>query len=169
MVDMVHFAGLVAAGLHPDPVPISDIVTTTLHKTLNGPRSGIRDLLPRPHAPRVNTAVYPGQQGGPLGRVIAAKAVALKLAAEPEFRECQRASVEGAATLASALADGGVPLLTGGTDVHFVVVDLRGWRLNGKAAEERLREIGITVNRCVVPFDHRSPGSTTAAAERKAQ
>jgi glycine hydroxymethyltransferase len=158
MVDMAHFAGLVAAGMYPDPVRFADVVTTTLHKTLNGPRSGM--ILCREElAKKIDSAVFPGQQGGPLEHVIAAKAVALKLAGEEEFRERQRRTVEGAQAVASQLATvaGGVSVLTGGTDVHFVVVDLRESPLDGKQGEDRLASIGITVNRNTIPFDPRPP------------
>jgi glycine hydroxymethyltransferase len=156
MVDMAHFAGLVAARLHPSPVPHADVVTTTLHKTLNGPRSGL--ILSRAeHAKKIDSAIFPGQQGGPLEHVIAAKAVALKLAGEEEFRERQRRTIAGARALAAALVGEGIPVLTGGTDVHFAVVDLRQSELDGKQAEDRLHEIGITVNRNAIPFDPRPP------------
>jgi glycine hydroxymethyltransferase len=158
MVDMAHFAGLVAAGLHPNPVEHADVVTTTLHKTLNGPRSGLI-LCRAEHARKIDSAVFPGQQGGPLEHVIAGKAVALKLAGEEEFRERQWRTVDGAKALARSLreAGGGVRVLTDGTDVHFVVVDLRESELDGKQGEDRLQEIGITVNRNTVPFDPRPP------------
>jgi glycine hydroxymethyltransferase len=158
MVDMAHFAGLVAARLHPNPVPYADVVTTTLHKTLNGPRSGMI-LCREEWAKKIDSAVFPGQQGGPLEHVIAAKAVALKLAGEEEFRERQRRTIDGARALAAELtkAGGGVAVLTGGTDVHFVVVDLRDSPLDGKEGEDRLHSIGVTVNRNTVPFDPRPP------------
>jgi len=158
MVDMAHFAGLVAARLHPNPVPHADVVTTTLHKTLNGPRSGMI-LCREEWAKKIDSAVFPGQQGGPLEHVIAAKAVALKLAGEEEFRERQQRTIEGAKALAAALsrAGGGVSVLTGGTDVHFVVVDLRESPLDGKEGEDRLHSLGVTVNRNTVPFDPRPP------------
>jgi glycine hydroxymethyltransferase len=156
MVDMAHFAGLVAADEHPNPVPYADVVTTTVHKTLGGPRSGMI-LCREEHQKKIDSAVFPGQQGGPLMHVIAAKAVALKIAQSELFRERQRSTREGAAALASALLDGGVNVLTGGTDVHLVLVDLRDSELDGKQAEDRLDEIGITVNRNAVPFDPRPP------------
>jgi glycine hydroxymethyltransferase len=156
MVDMAHFAGLVAAGEHPNPVPYADVVTTTVHKTLGGPRSGMI-LCRQEHQKKIDSAVFPGQQGGPLMHVIAAKAVALKIAQSELFRERQRRTREGAEALASALLDGGVNVLTGGTDVHLVLVDLRDSDLDGKQAEDRLDEIGITVNRNAVPFDPRPP------------
>jgi glycine hydroxymethyltransferase len=156
MVDMAHFAGLVAAGEHPSPVPHADVVTTTVHKTLGGPRSGMI-LCREEYAKKIDSAVFPGQQGGPLMHVIAAKAVALKIAQSEIFRERQRRTCEGAVALADALLDGGVNVLTGGTDVHLVLVDLRDSSLDGQQAEDRLDEIGITVNRNAVPFDPRPP------------
>jgi glycine hydroxymethyltransferase len=156
MVDMAHFAGLVAAGEHPSPVPYADVVTTTIHKTLGGPRSGMI-LCREEWQKKIDSAVFPGQQGGPLMHVIAAKAVALKIAQSELFRERQRRTRAGAAALASALLDGGVNVLTGGTDVHLVLVDLRDSELDGQQAEDRLHEIGITVNRNAVPFDPRPP------------
>jgi glycine hydroxymethyltransferase len=155
-VDMAHFAGLVAAGLHPSPVPHADVVSTTVHKTLGGPRSGMifcREELGK----RIDAAVFPGTQGGPLMHAVAAKAVALRLAATESFRERQRRTVEGAARLAEELLSAGVNVLTGGTDVHLVLVDLRDSDLDGKQAEDRLHEVGITVNRNAVPFDPRPP------------
>ena len=165
MVDMAHFAGLVAAGLHPSPVPHADIVTTTTHKTLGGPRGGL--ILCREElAKKINSAVFPGQQGGPLEHVIAAKAVALKIAASDEFRERQERTLEGSRILAARLsqsdcADAGVRVLTGGTDVHLVLVDLVQSTLDGQQAEDRLHEVGITVNRNAVPFDPRPPMITS--------
>ncbi len=159
MVDMAHFAGLVAAGLHPNPVPYADVVTTTIHKTLCGPRSGMI-LCREEHAKKIDQAVFPGQQGGPLEHVIAAKAVALKIAAGEEFRERQRRTLQGARALAQELLaadDPAVKVLTGGTDVHLVLVDLRDNELDGRQAEDRLHEIGITVNRNAVPNDPRPP------------
>jgi glycine hydroxymethyltransferase len=156
MVDMAHFAGLVAAGEHPSPVPYADVVTTTIHKTLGGPRSGMI-LCREEFQKKIDSAVFPGQQGGPLMHIIAAKAVALKIAQSELFRERQRRTREGAAALASALLDGGVNVLTGGTDVHLVLVDLRESELDGQQAEDRLHEVGITVNRNAVPFDPRPP------------
>jgi len=158
MVDMAHFAGLVAAGLHPSPIPHADVVTTTVHKTLGGPRSGII-LCREEHAKKIDSAVFPGQQGGPLEHVIAAKAVALRIAASEAFRERQERTVAGARAVARELleAGGGVSVLTGGTDVHLVLCDLRESELTGQDAEDRLDEIGITVNRNAVPFDPRPP------------
>jgi glycine hydroxymethyltransferase len=159
MVDMAHFAGLVAADLHPNPVPHADVVTTTIHKTLGGPRSGM--ILCRSElAGKINSAVFPGQQGGPLEHVIAAKAVALRIAAGDAFRERQGRTVAGAKAVAGELMspeDPGIRVLSGGTDVHLVLVDLRNNELNGQEAENRLHEIGITVNRNAVPDDPRPP------------
>jgi glycine hydroxymethyltransferase len=156
MVDMAHFAGLVAAGVHPSPVPYADVVTSTVHKTLGGPRGGLI-LCREEYAKKINSAVFPGQQGGPLEHVIAAKAVAFKIAASPEFRERQERTVAGAQVVAEALLDAGhgINVLTGGTDVHLVLADLRESELDGQQAEDRLHEIGITVNRNAVPFDPR--------------
>ena len=158
VVDMAHFAGLVAAGLHPNPVPYADVVTTTIHKTLGGPRSGMI-LCKEEFAKRINSAVFPGQQGGPLEHAIAAKAVALKIAASEAFKERQERTVGGAKAVAEELlgAGAGVNVLTGGTDVHLVLCDLRESTLDGKQAEDRLAAVGITVNRNAVPFDPRPP------------
>jgi glycine hydroxymethyltransferase len=158
MVDMAHFAGLVAAGLHPSPVPHADVVTTTVHKTLGGPRSGTI-LCREEYAKKIDSAVFPGQQGGPLEHVIAAKAVAFKIAASEEFRERQRRTVDGARAIAEALlgAGHGISVLTGGTDVHLVLADLRASELDGRQAEDRLHQIDITVNRNAVPGDPRPP------------
>jgi glycine hydroxymethyltransferase len=156
MVDMAHFAGLVAAGEHPNPVPHADVVTTTIHKTLCGPRSGM--ILCRSElAQEIDKAVFPGQQGGPLMHTVAAKAVALGIAATEPFRARQRQTIANARALAEGLQAGGVPVLTGGTDVHLVLVDLTPSGLGGKEAEERLEEVGITVNRNAIPFDPRKP------------
>jgi glycine hydroxymethyltransferase len=161
LVDMAHFAGLVAAGLHPNPVPYADVVTTTTHKTLGGPRGGV--ILSRTGlAKKINSAVFPGQQGGPLEHVIAAKAVAFKVAAGEEFKERQQRTLHGARILAGRLladdvAEAGITVLTGGTEVHLVLVDLRDSVLDGRQAEDRLHSIGITVNRNAVPFDPRPP------------
>ena len=158
LVDMAHFAGLVAAGLHPNPVPHADVVTTTVHKTLGGARGGMiicREEL----AKKIDSAVFPGQQGGPLEHVIAGKAVALRIAQTDAFRERQERTIAGAKAVADALlrAGHGVNVLTGGTDVHLVLVDLRESELDGRQAEDRLHTIGITVNRNAVPFDPRPP------------
>ena len=156
MVDMAHFAGLVAAGEHPNPVPYADLVTTTIHKTLAGPRSGMI-LCREQHAKAVDKAIFPGQQGGPLMHTIAAKAVALHIASSEQFRERQRQTIANAKALAAGLEAGGIPVLTGGTDVHLVLVDLTPTGLDGKTAEDRLEEVGITVNRNAIPFDERPP------------
>ncbi|MFL5899065.1 MAG: serine hydroxymethyltransferase [Solirubrobacterales bacterium] len=156
MVDMAHFAGLVAAGEHPNPVAHADVVTTTIHKTLAGPRSGMI-LCRSEYAKAVDKAVFPGQQGGPLMHTIAAKAVALRIAASEQFRQRQRQTIANARALASGLENGGVPVLTGGTDVHLVLVDLTPTGLDGQAAEDRLEAVGITVNRNAIPFDERPP------------
>ncbi len=161
-VDMAHFAGLVAAGLHPSPVPHADVVASTVHKTLGGPRSGFI-LCKEEHAKKINSAVFPGQQGGPLEHVIAAKAVAFKIAMSPPFAERQQRTIDGAQAVAAELmtAGHGVSVLTGGTDVHLALVDLRESELDGQQAEDRLHEIGITVNRNAVPFDPRPPMVTS--------
>jgi glycine hydroxymethyltransferase len=156
MVDMAHFAGLVAAGEHPSPVPHADVVTTTTHKTLCGPRAGMI-LCKTEHAEAIDKAVFPGQQGGPLQHVIAAKAVCLRIAASELFRERQRETIANARALAEALSAGGLKVLTGGTDVHLVLVDLGMDGLDGKESEDRLAEVGITVNRNAIPFDQRPP------------
>jgi len=161
MVDMAHFAGLVATGLHPSPVPYADVVTTTTHKTLGGPRGGVI-LCKAELAKKINSAVFPGQQGGPLEHVIAAKAVAFKMALEPAFKERQERTLEGARIIAERLAQpdvaaAGITVLSGGTDVHLVLVDLRDAAINGQEAEDRLHTVGITVNRNAVPFDPRPP------------
>jgi glycine hydroxymethyltransferase len=166
MVDMAHFAGLVAAGQHPNPVPHADVVTTTTHKTLGGPRGGVILTNRSDLAKKINSAVFPGQQGGPLEHVIAAKAVGFKLAASPEFRERQIRTLQGASIIARRLtapdmAEAGVSVLTGGTEVHLVLVDLRDSELDGQQAEDRLHGIGLTVNRNAVPFDPRPPMVTS--------
>ncbi len=160
LVDMAHFAGLVAAGVHPSPIPFSDFVTTTTHKTLRGPRGGLI-LCPERHAKSLNSSVFPGNQGGPLMHVIAAKAVALKEALAPEFKTYQRQVVANARALASALMARGFQLLTGGTDNHLMMVDLRNTDLTGKLAEETLDRARITANKNTVPFDPRSPFVTS--------
>ena len=158
MVDMAHFAGLVAAGVHPNPVPHADVVTSTVHKTLGGARGGLI-LCREEYAKKINSAVFPGQQGGPLEHVIAGKAVAFRIAASEAFRERQERTVAGAQAVAAELvgAGGDVTVLTGGTDVHLVLVDLRDSELDGVQGEDRLHAIGITVNRNAVPFDPRPP------------
>ena len=162
MVDMAHFAGLVAAGLHPNPVPHADVVTSTVHKTIGGARGGLI-LCKEEHAKAINSAVFPGQQGGPLEHVIAGKAVAFKIAGSELFRERQERTIAGAQTVAAALmtAGHGVNVLTGGTDVHLALVDLRESEIDGQQSEDRLHAIGITVNRNAVPFDPRPPMVTS--------
>jgi glycine hydroxymethyltransferase len=158
MVDMAHFAGLVAAGLHPSPVPYAHVTTTTIHKTIGGGRGGMI-LCKEELAKKIDSAVFPGQQGGPLEHIIAGKAVALRIAASEAFRERQQRTLDGARAVANELlgAGGGVNVLTGGTDVHLVLCDLRDSELDGKQAEDRLHSVGITVNRNAVPFDPRPP------------
>ncbi|WP_304522417.1 serine hydroxymethyltransferase [Actinotalea sp. Marseille-Q4924] len=164
-VDMAHFSGLVAAGLHPSPVPHADVVSSTVHKTLGGPRAGFI-LSTEELARKIDSAVFPGQQGGPLMHVIAAKAVAFKVAATEGFRERQQRTLDGARLLAERLsrpdvAAAGVSVLTGGTDVHLALVDLRSSALDGQQAEDLLHTAGITVNRNAVPFDPRPPRVTS--------
>jgi glycine hydroxymethyltransferase len=156
LADMAHFAGLVAAEEHPSPVPYCDVVTTTTHKTLAGPRGGMI-LCKEEYAKKINSRVFPGHQGGPLMHAIAGKAVAFKIARSELFRERQRRTREGAAIVAEEMLGAGVNVLTGGTDVHLVLADLRESELDGQQAEDRLDEIGITVNRNAVPFDPRPP------------
>jgi glycine hydroxymethyltransferase len=158
VVDMAHFAGLVAAGLHPNPVPHAHVTTTTIHKTIGGGRGGLI-LCTEELAKKIDSAVFPGQQGGPLEHIIAGKAVALRIAASELFRERQERTIAGAKAVAEELlgAGHGVSVLTGGTDVHLVLCDLRESALDGKQAEDRLTEVGITVNRNAVPFDPRPP------------
>jgi len=156
VADMAHFAGLVAAEEHPSPVPYCDVVTTTTHKTLGGARGGMI-LCREEYAKKINSRVFPGHQGGPLMHVIAGKAVALKIAQTDLFRERQRRTRQGAAAVAEGMMDAGVNVLTGGTDVHLVLADLRDSPLDGQQAEDRLAEVGITVNRNAVPFDPRPP------------
>jgi glycine hydroxymethyltransferase len=165
-VDMAHFAGLVAAGLHPSPVPFADVVSSTVHKTIGGPRSGFILSNDADIAKKLNSNVFPGQQGGPLMHVIAAKATSFLLAAQPEFVDRQERTLRGAAILADRLTaddsrEAGVDVLTGGTDVHLVLADLRTSPLDGKQAEDALHEVGITVNRNSVPFDPRPPMVTS--------
>src|SRR5208282_4813135 len=161
MVDMAHFAGLVAAGLHPNPLEYgADVVTTTTHKTLGGPRAGVI-LCKEQYAKKIDSAVFPGQQGGPLEHVIAAKAVAFRIAASELFAERQRRTIDGARALAEQLSSAGhgVSVLTGGTDVHLILVDLRETEpaLTGRQGEDRLHDIQITVNRNAIPFDPLPP------------
>ncbi|CDO25052.1 serine hydroxymethyltransferase [Mycolicibacterium mageritense DSM 44476 = CIP 104973] len=164
-VDMAHFAGLVAAGLHPNPVPHADLVSTTVHKTLGGARSGLI-LGKKAFAKQLNSAMFPGTQGGPAMQVVAGKAITFKIAGTPEFADRQQRTLSGARILADRLlaadvASSGVSVVTGGTDVHLVLVDLRHSPLDGKAAEDLLHEIGITVNRNAVPDDPRPPMVTS--------
>ncbi len=164
-VDMAHFAGMVAAGLHPSPVPYADVVSTTVHKTLAGPRSGLI-LCKAEFAKKIDSAVFPGQQGGPLMHVIAAKAVAFKAAMGDEFKDRQARTIEGARIIADRLGQAdvlanGVSVLTGGTDVHLVLVDLRNAPIDGQTAEDLLHSVGITVNRNSVPNDPRPPMVTS--------
>jgi glycine hydroxymethyltransferase len=156
MVDMAHIAGLVAARLHPDPVPVADFVTSTTHKTLRGPRSGFI-LGKEEWGQKINQAVFPGIQGGPLMHVIAAKAVAFGEALRPEFRQYARQIILNAQTLAEELLRAGFRLVTGGTDNHLILVDVTPRGLTGKLAEKALERAGITVNKNLIPFDKRPP------------
>jgi len=160
MVDMAHIAGLVAAGLHPSPIPHADIVTTTTHKTLRGPRGGMI-LCKEQYAKDIDKAVFPGTQGGPLMHVIAAKAVSFKEALDPTFKEYSNQVIKNAQALAKALTDRGFNLVSGGTDNHLILVDLQNMDITGKEAEHRLDDIGITCNKNAVPFDPRSPFVTS--------
>jgi len=160
MVDMAHIAGLVAAGLHPNPVPVCDFVTTTTHKTLRGPRGGII-FCKEEYGKAIDKAIFPGIQGGPLMHVIAAKAVCLKEASTEEFVEYQNQVVKNAKALAQALLDKGFTLVSGGTDNHLILVDVRNKNLTGKEAEHLLDEVGITVNKNAIPFDPASPNVTS--------
>ncbi|WP_095661033.1 serine hydroxymethyltransferase [Corynebacterium glaucum] len=165
-VDMAHFAGLVAAGLHPSPVPHAHVVSSTVHKTLGGPRSGFILTNDEDLNKKLNSAVFPGQQGGPLMHVVAAKATAFKIAATEEFKDRQQRTMDGARILAERLLaddarEAGVSVISGGTDVHLVLVDLRNSEMDGQQAEDLLHEAGITVNRNAVPFDPRPPAVTS--------
>lgn len=160
MVDMAHIAGLVAAGLHPNPVPVCDFVTTTTHKTLRGPRGGII-FCKEEYGRAIDKAIFPGIQGGPLMHVIAAKAVCLKEASTEEFVEYQNQVVKNAKALAKALLDKGYNLVSGGTDNHLILVDVRNKKLTGKEAEHLLDEVGITVNKNAIPYDPESPNVTS--------
>jgi len=160
VVDMAHIAGLVAAGIHPSPVPVAELVTTTTHKTLRGPRGGMV-LCKEAFAKALNSQIFPGIQGGPLMHVIAAKAVALREAASPGFREYQRQIVANAKALAEALRGRGLRLSSGGTDNHLMLVDLRPKSLTGKVVEEVLGKADITVNKNVIPFDPEKPTVTS--------
>ncbi len=160
MTDMAHFAGLVAAGIHPSPVPYSEYVTTTTHKTLRGPRGGM-SMCRQQYAKELDTALFPGIQGGPLMHVIAAKAVAFKEALEPDFKKYQDQIVKNCRTLADELIGHGFRLVTGGTDVHLLLVDLRTKKLTGKAAQNALERAGITTNKNTIPFDPEKPMVTS--------
>ena len=160
MVDMAHIAGLVAAGLHPNPVPYADFVTTTTHKTLRGPRGGLI-LCKEEHAKLIDQAIFPGIQGGPLMHIIAAKAVCFKEALSPEFKEYQKQIVKNAAALAKAFTENGLKLVSGGTDNHLMLVDLTDTGKTGKEVEALLDEVGITVNKNAIPFDTKSPFVTS--------
>ncbi|NOK01053.1 MULTISPECIES: serine hydroxymethyltransferase [Myxococcus] len=160
LVDMAHIAGLVAAGVHPSPVPVADIVTSTTHKTLRGPRGGLV-LSREPYAKAINSQIFPGIQGGPLMHVIAGKAVAFKEALSPEFKAYQRQIVANAKALAEALQRAGLRLTSGGTDNHLMLVDLRPKKLTGKVAEAVLDKAGITVNKNMIPFDPEKPMTTS--------
>lgn len=160
MVDIAHIAGLVAAGLHPSPVPYADFVTTTTHKTLRGPRGGVI-MCKEQYAKAIDKAVFPGMQGGPLMHVIAAKAVAFKEALSPEFKEYQRQVVKNAAAMADEFTKCGVRLVTGGTDNHLMLVDLRDKNMTGKELEKMLDEVNITVNKNTIPFEETSPFVTS--------
>ena len=160
MIDMAHIAGLVAAGLHPSPIPYADVVTTTTHKTLRGPRGGMI-LCPEKYAKQVDKAVFPGTQGGPLMHIIAAKAVALGEALKPEFKEYQKQIIKNAAAMADELTKQGLRLVSGGTDNHLLLVDTRSKNLTGKDAEHMLDAIGITCNKNTIPNDPESPFVTS--------
>ena len=162
MVDMAHIAGLVAAGLHQTPVPHADVVTTTTHKTLRGPRGGL--ILSRDgekYGAKLNRAVFPGIQGGPLMHVIAAKAVALKEALEPDFKEYQQRIVNNARALAAALNEKGFDLVSGGTDTHLILVDLRSKNITGSEAQTLLDTVGLTVNKNAIPYDPQPPNTAS--------
>lgn len=160
MVDMAHIAGLVAAGLHPNPVPYADVVTTTTHKTLRGPRGGAI-LCKQEHAKAIDKALFPGTQGGPLMHIIAAKAVCFKEALSDEFKEYQKRIVENAKALANALMERGINLVSGGTDNHLMLLDLRNTGITGKELETRLDEVNITCNKNAIPFDPLGPNVTS--------
>ncbi|MFH1826295.1 MAG: serine hydroxymethyltransferase [bacterium] len=160
MVDIAHIAGLVAAGVHPSPVPVAEVVTSTTHKTLRGPRAGLI-LCKEAYAKQVNKSVFPGNQGGPLEHIIAAKAVCFKQAMTKEFKEYQKQVVINAKALAEGLLKNGFRLVSGGTDNHLVLVDLRPKKLTGKVAEKVLDEVGITVNKNTIPFDPEKPFVTS--------
>ncbi len=161
MVDMAHIAGLVAAGLHPSPIPYADVVTTTTHKTLRGPRGGMILCNDEVIAKKINSAVFPGTQGGPLMHIIAAKAVALGEALKPEFKEYQQHIVDNAKALADSILEGGLDLVSGGTDNHLMLVDLRPAGLTGKEMERRLDDVFITANKNTIPNDPEKPFVTS--------
>ncbi|MFA6170749.1 MAG: serine hydroxymethyltransferase [Candidatus Margulisiibacteriota bacterium] len=160
MVDIAHIAGLVAAGIHPSPVPMAEVVTSTTHKTLRGPRAGLI-LCKEAYAKAIDKAVFPGIQGGPLEHVIAGKAVCFKEALTPAFKTYQQQIVNNAKALAEGLTQGGLRLVSGGTDNHLVLVDLRPFKVTGKVAELALDEVGITVNKNTIPFDPEKPFVTS--------
>ena len=160
-VDMAHIAGLVAAGLHPSPIPYADVVSTTTHKTLRGPRGGMLLCNDPEIAKKLNSAIFPGSQGGPLEHIIAAKAVALGEALRPEFKAYQQQIVKNAAVLAESIMEGGLDLVSGGTDNHLMLVDLRPAHLTGKEMEHRLDEVYITVNKNAIPNDPEKPFVTS--------
>lgn len=160
LVDMAHIAGLVAAGLHPSPIPYADFVTSTTHKTLRGPRGGLI-LCKAEYAKKIDSAVFPGQQGGPLMHVIAGKAVALKEALQAEFKVYQKRIIENARTLASALSENGIDLVSGGTDNHLLLLDLRDTGISGKELQERLDNVNITTNKNSIPYDEAKPMVTS--------
>ena len=162
-VDMAHIAGLVAAGLHPSPIPYADVVSTTTHKTLRGPRGGMLLCNDPEIAKKLNSAIFPGSQGGPLEHIIAAKAVALGEALRPEFKAYQQQIVKNAAVLAESIMEGGLDLVSGGTDNHLMLVDLRPAHLTGKEMEHRLDEVYITVNKTPSPTTRKSPSSPPAS------
>lgn len=159
-VDMAHIAGLVAAGLHPSPVPYADVVTTTTHKTLRGPRGGVI-LCKEEHAKKIDKAIFPGSQGGPLMHIITAKAVAFGEAMKPEFKTYQEQILKNAKVLAQSLMDAGFQLVSGGTDNHLMLVDLRPANITGKEMEKRLDQVNITVNKNTIPDDPQSPFVTS--------
>ena len=161
MVDMAHIAGLVAAGEHPNPLPYADVVTTTTHKTMRGPRGGIILTNNEDVAKKIDRAMFPGTQGGPLMHIIAAKAVAMGEALKPEFKDYQAQIVKNAKVLAATLMDGGIDLVTGGTDNHLMLLDLRGLEMSGKELEDRLDRVRITVNKNAIPGDPRPVSETS--------
>jgi len=160
-VDMAHIAGLVAAGLHPNPVPVADITTTTTHKTLRGPRGGVIMCNDEDLAKKINSAVFPGQQGGPLMHIIAAKAVAFKEALSPEFREYANGIIKNAKAMSEALLARNVNLVSGGTDNHLMLIDLRGTGITGKELQLRLDDCNITANKNTIPWDPEKPFITS--------